>query len=172
MNNNQQTLWRSNLSPLGFIFWREVRLKDNKNNYEIYTVTDNEGNYLYVGSGRSGRHRHCSSGKSSVKELNEMYFKNIPFRVEVIYSGLDKEKSLYIEHEMIYELDPKFNKVCQRKVLDDVDFNNYKAVLKYTKKRKPDIHLLKLVLLYTQEPDIISIVENKLNRLESLGCVA
>ena len=37
--------------------------------YEVYACKYN-GEYVYIGSGKHGRHRHCTSGRSHVYELN------------------------------------------------------------------------------------------------------
>lgn len=84
-------------------------MKNNKN-HEVYVVKDLENNYLYIGSGQLGRHKHCSSGTSHVYALNEMHFLKQEYRVEVIKVGLTKQESLAIERDMIERLSPRFNK--------------------------------------------------------------
>ena len=133
--------------------------------HEVYVVLNKDDEYLYIGSGKSGRHKHCLSGTSHVYELNKMHFDKEEYFVNVIATGLDKDESLRIEQEMILNLNPAFNKVGKKVEPDDVDFNNYEEVKRYLEQGKVDYHLLKLVLLYTQESEIARIVSNKLNRM-------
>ena len=132
--------------------------------HEVYVVLSESGEYLYIGSGRAGRHKHCLSGTSHCYELNKMHFSGEKYFVNVVHTGLDKQKSLGVEQEMIIELNPEFNKIRKKPEVEDVDFNNYEEVKNYLAQDKVDLHLLKLILLYTQEDCITKIVEDKLRR--------
>ena len=44
-----------------------------ENCYEVY-VCRVDGEIVYIGSGRHGRHKHCDSGCSHVYELNKIHF--------------------------------------------------------------------------------------------------
>ena len=139
-------------------------MEKQKSKHEVYVVRDEHGVCLYVGSGLYGRHRHCSSGHSHVYELNKMHFENTPIIVEVVKTGLTKEKSLKEEQGLVNRLKPKFNKQTVIKEVDDVDFNDVKAVEKYLKRNTIDKHLSKLILLYTQETEIAKMVLNKMSK--------
>ena len=62
----------------------------SKDLYEVYKAVSQEGEVLYVGYGKRGRHTHCMSGISHNKELNRYYFMNSgKMFVEVIHENLD-----------------------------------------------------------------------------------
>ena len=65
--------------------------KVSKDLYEVYACKYN-GEYVYIGSGKHGRHRHCTSGCSHVYELNKMHFDGTmnDMVVEILYQTLDK----------------------------------------------------------------------------------
>ena len=86
--------------------------KVSKDLYEVYACKYN-GEYVYIGSGKHGRHRHCTSGCSHVYELNKMHFDGTmnDMFVEILYQTLDKVLSLEKETELIRLYQPKFNKV-------------------------------------------------------------
>ena len=44
-----------------------------ENCYEVY-ICKVDGEIVYIGSGKHGRHKHCTSGCSHVYELNKMHF--------------------------------------------------------------------------------------------------
>lgn len=80
--------------------------------YEVYKALSQEGEVLYVGYGKHGRHAHCMSGISHNKELNRYYFtSNGNMYVEVIHNNLTKSKAKQIEGSLIKSLKPKFNVV-------------------------------------------------------------
>ena len=85
------------------------------NSYEVYVAKDKEGNILYIGSGECGRHQHCASGVSHVRELNEMLFTNKEIIVEVLHQSLTKKESLSIEVNLIKQLHPKYNKMHNKR---------------------------------------------------------
>ena len=86
--------------------------KVSKDLYEVYACKYND-EYVYIGSGKHGRHRHCTSGCSHVYELNQMHFDGTmnDMVVEILYQTLDKALSLEKETELIRLYRPKFNKV-------------------------------------------------------------
>ena len=96
------------------LIWRAIQYaKGNEylgEAFEVYVAKDILGNILYVGSGKNGRHLHCTSGKSHVLELNKMYFMGEEIVVEVVNTCKTKSESLRKEQTLIQELNPKFNK--------------------------------------------------------------
>ena len=83
--------------------------------YEVYKALSQEGEVLYVGYGKHGRHAHCMSGISHNKGLNRYYFtSNGNMYVEVIHNNLTKSKAKQIEGSLIKSLKPKFNVVGAR----------------------------------------------------------
>ena len=78
--------------------------------YEVY-VCKLDDEILYVGQGKSGRHRHCNSGISHVYDLNTLHFNGIKTEVDVVYTSLSKLDVEKMEMRLIKELQPKFNKV-------------------------------------------------------------
>lgn len=73
----------------------------------VYMASSRDGEPLYVGMGREDRHLHLTSGASHVKEANEYDGEMI---VEVLHQGLTKKEASKIEHRLIAELKPKWNK--------------------------------------------------------------
>lgn len=83
--------------------------------YEVYKALSQDGEVLYVGYGKHGRHAHCMSGISHNKELNRYYFtSNGNMYVEVVHNNLTKSKAKQIEGSLIKSLKPKFNVVGAR----------------------------------------------------------
>ena len=78
--------------------------------YEVYVCKLND-EILYVGQGKSGRHKHCNSGISHVYDLNTLHFKGIKTEVDVVYTSYKKLDVEKMEMRLIKELQPKFNKV-------------------------------------------------------------
>ena len=78
--------------------------------YEVY-VCKLDDEILYVGQGKSGRHRHCNSGISHVYDLNTLHFKGIKTEVDVVYTSYKKSGVEKMEMKLIKELQPKYNKV-------------------------------------------------------------
>ena len=83
--------------------------------YEVY-VCKLYGEILYIGQGKSGRHKHCNSGLSHVYELNRLHFSGVSFDVEVVYVDSDMSKVLDKEKKLIAEMKPKLNVVYNKKV--------------------------------------------------------
>ncbi len=59
--------------------------------YEVYVCKHNDV-VLYVGQGKSGRHKHCNSGTSHVYELNKLHFSGVNLNVEIVYQDCDAGK--------------------------------------------------------------------------------
>jgi len=47
---------------------------DGKSSYEVYAAISEDGEYLYIGAGKRGRHLHCTSGISNCYDLNRLHF--------------------------------------------------------------------------------------------------
>lgn len=80
-------------------------------NFEVYhCFYKNE--LVYVGQGKSGRNKHCLSGRSHCKDLNKIVQSegrdNI--FINVVYRTNDRFKARQREKEDIVLLQPKFNK--------------------------------------------------------------
>lgn len=89
-------------------------MNKEENKYEVYMCKmDNE--VIYIGSGKHGRHQHCTSGTSHVYELNKLHFSKCNVSVNVLQSNLSKEQSLRLEKELILQYLPRFNKVYKEK---------------------------------------------------------
>lgn len=80
-----------------------------EHNYEVYLAFNGSEN-LYVGSGIKDRHKHCTSGKSHVVELNKEVLEGNMVDTVILVDGITKERSLALEKIMIYIFKPKFNK--------------------------------------------------------------
>lgn len=78
---------------------------------EVY-VCKKDGEIVYIGKGRKGRHKHCNSGVSHVFELNEIYFKegSSVLETEVVRYFKTDEEALAYEKELIVKHKPKLNK--------------------------------------------------------------
>lgn len=82
-----------------------------KMKYEVY-VCKNESEVLYIGQGKIGRHKHCTSGTSHNKELNRYYFLNGgKMFVDIVATQLNKTESLEMEAKLIKDMKPRFNVV-------------------------------------------------------------
>ena len=80
-----------------------------ENCYEVY-ICRVDGEIVYIGSGKHGRHKHCDSGCSHVYELNRIHFlANDTIAVTVLYGNLPQQESLGIEKNLIETHKPKFN---------------------------------------------------------------
>lgn len=89
----------------------------SKDLYEVYKAVSQEGEVLYVGYGKRGRHTHCMSGISHNKELNRYYFMNSGrMVVEVIQENLSRDKAKQMEDYLIKSLQPKLNVVGVKKI--------------------------------------------------------
>lgn len=89
--------------------WEAPPEKEQLNNHEVYIVIGREG-YLYIGSGKKGRHKHCLSGTSHVVELNKAVHEGAKLKVIVVFDELSKYVSLEAEKALILLLKPKYNK--------------------------------------------------------------
>lgn len=143
--------------------WKGLR------NYEVYVVKDNNGEYLYIGSGLHGRHKHCQSGTSHSYELNAMHHRGEVSTVGVICTGLTQKESLAQEKELIIKHFPKFNKTHKPKEkksveIEDVDFNSKEEVLNFIEENPDDIDTMKAILRYTNIDEISSIVREELDQ--------
>lgn len=77
--------------------------------FEVYVCKDENGTILYIGSGVSGRHKHCISGTSHVYGLNKMHFENRELSVKVLSLHESKEDALEREKDLILQYRPIFN---------------------------------------------------------------
>lgn len=68
-----------------------------------------DGVVVYVGMGSEDRHLHLNSGVSHLYEANRAHFSGQDIVVEVIQSGLTKEKALQLEKSLIKEKQPGWN---------------------------------------------------------------
>lgn len=78
--------------------------------YEVYIAEDKDGGILYIGSGKRGRHRHCTSGSSHVVELNRMCLSGDEINVSIVFVCKTKQESINIESNLIKTLKPALNK--------------------------------------------------------------
>lgn len=68
------------------------------------------GEVVYVGEGKPGRHEHLNSGTSHVYEANKVHFSGEFIEVEIFKDNLTKQESLRIEKELIQKLQPTWNR--------------------------------------------------------------
>ena len=79
--------------------------------YEVY-VCKYDDVVVYVGQGKCGRHKHCTSGCSHVYGLNELHFNGDMSKLDVsVCVVANKEIALEKESELIKRYQPKFNKI-------------------------------------------------------------
>lgn len=78
-------------------------------NHEVYLAILGEDK-LYIGSGRIGRHKHCTSGISHCYELNRLHFEGANVCVKILASNLSKEDSYELEKKLVLEYKPLYNK--------------------------------------------------------------
>lgn len=81
----------------------------SKDLYEVYVVSVDDGDVLYIGQGKLGRHQHCDSGLSHVYGLNRLHFGKVKLKVEVVETFKTKAESEKREFELIKKFNPKFN---------------------------------------------------------------
>lgn len=84
-------------------------MTQKKKFFEVYVCKDENGTILYIGSGASGRHKHCISGSSHVYELNKMHFENKKLSVTILSLHESKEDALEMEKDLILQYKPLFN---------------------------------------------------------------
>ena len=122
---------------------------------------------VYIGHGKAGRHRHCLSGKSHCRELNQIVLTEglDNLRVEVVYRANDRFKTLMREKEDIVGLQPKFNKDGKSR-LDLLDNKKRKypeddvLMLKYFKWRGLSEKSLKTLFYFMWSSHVEAILDN------------
>lgn len=77
--------------------------------YIVYGAVLN-GEVLYIGSGKTGRQKHCVSGRSTCLELNKHFFNGDKVEVFIFESFTCKQESLLYEAKLIKSFKPKYNK--------------------------------------------------------------
>ena len=92
--------------------------------YEVYECKLKD-TCLYVGSGKAGRHAHCTNGISHVYGLNRLHFSGVELSVNVLMLFETKQGAMNYEIEMINLNKPKFNKVFSDKLTADVNNKNF-----------------------------------------------
>lgn len=81
----------------------------------------------------SFEHAHrANSYYWAIEDLDKLCRYELP-EIEVIKTGLTKEDAMLLEHELVRELKPKFNKAVVIKEPDDLDFNSIIEVKEYLK---------------------------------------
>lgn len=78
--------------------------------YEVY-ICRVDGEVVYIGCGKAGRHQHCTSGCSHVYGLNQLHFKGECVDVEVHKLFSTKMEALDCELGLIKFHRPRLNKV-------------------------------------------------------------
>lgn len=87
--------------------------------YEVYVCKHND-EIVYIGSGKTGRHKHCLSGVSANYELNKLHFTELDnCEVNVIKNFKSKLDSMEYEKTLIKLHNPKFNTVHTNKTEQD-----------------------------------------------------
>lgn len=79
--------------------------------YEVYIAVSDSNEVLYIGSGKAGRHQHCTSGRSHCLPLNKMFFLEQIVSVTVVGLYKTKQEALQEEITLIRRLKPLFNKI-------------------------------------------------------------
>lgn len=84
-----------------------------KNKYYVYCVKL-EDEIVYVGKGKGDRYKHCLSGVSHNKGLNEIYFKHqlglcVKPTINIVEYFDNSDKAYYAEAILIEELQPECN---------------------------------------------------------------
>ena len=103
---------------------------------EVY-VCKKDGEIVYIGKGRKGRHKHCNSGTSHVYELNEIHFKEGSgiLETEVVKYFKTDEEATKLERLLIQKYKPTFNKVftgrCSKALTSSEAYRLKKDMLKY-----------------------------------------
>ena len=85
--------------------------KDSK--HYVYVAYGVEGGVLYVGKGIGDRYKHCNSGISSNYLLNRHHFNsnyNGGMTVDIVKTFDNDTDALIYEKELIFKLDPLYNK--------------------------------------------------------------
>ena len=76
--------------------------------FEVYVCKKNEV-IIYVGEGRFGRHKHCTSGTSHVYALNKLHFEGVELDVEVVKVFKTKREAQEYEQHLIDKYLPVHN---------------------------------------------------------------
>ena len=139
-------------------------LEDKK--FELYYCYYKD-ELVYIGQGKTGRHKHCLSGKSHCIELNKIVLseglENI--RIDVVYRANDKFKTREREKEDIVGLQPKFNKDGKSR-LDLLDNKKRKypeddvLMLKYLQWRGLSAKSLKALFYFMWSSHVEAILDN------------
>ena len=72
-------------------------------------VCKQDGVVIYVGEGRFGRHKHCTSGTSHVYALNKLHFDGVEIDVEVVKVFKTKREAQEYEQQLIDKYLPAYN---------------------------------------------------------------
>lgn len=139
-------------------------LEDKK--FELYYCYY-KGELVYIGQGKTGRHRHCLSGKSHCAELNKIVLSEglDNLRIEVVYRANDRFKTREREKEDIVRLQPKFNKEGKSR-LDLLDNKKRKypeddvLMLKYFQWRGLSAKSLKTLFYFMWSSHVEAILDN------------
>lgn len=83
---------------------------------------------LYIGCGKRGREKHCTSGASHCPELNRIVLSGGKLDVSIVQTFKNKQDALAIESMYIQELQPKFNK--KKNVFKNANLEKYLIVQK------------------------------------------
>lgn len=144
---------------------RGLIMLENKK-FELYYCYYKE-ELVYIGQGKTGRHKHCLSGKSHCVELNKIVLseglENI--RIDVVYRANDKFKTREREKEDIVRLQPKFNKEGKSR-LDLLDNKKRKypeddvLILKYLQWRGLSAKSLKTLFYFMWSSHVEAILDN------------
>lgn len=108
-------------------------MKQNKEctkKFEVYAASNAEGIIIYIGSGKLGRHKHCTSGVSNIYALNEMHFNKEEVVVRVLDVFNTKEESMVEEKKLILLYRP----MCNTQYLTDTRVSKMKTAVDSTRK--------------------------------------
>ena len=122
---------------------------------------------VYIGQGKKGRHKHCLSGMSHCRELNQIVLTEglDNLRIDVVYRANDRFKTLQQEKEDIVRLQPKFNKDGKSR-LDLLDNKKRKypeddvLMLKYLQWRGLSAKSLKTLFYFMWSSHVEAILDN------------
>lgn len=112
--------------PLLFSIETPKELQDRyrkMNNYYVY-VCKHDGVVVYVGKGSKERLLHCTSGKSSSKDLNNLVISGAFVSVEKIAENLTEEMALHLESSYIRAMINSGHALYNKKLPSDVSQNN------------------------------------------------
>lgn len=93
--------------------------------YECYV----DGELKYIGMGKGGRYKHCTSGTSSCSELNRDFHEGRQMEVKIVHKGLTEMKAKEIEASLIRDnFDSLYNKVIMWNEISRPNVSRMKAV--------------------------------------------